>query len=178
MSTNTLEYSTPKCFYTGVIRHGGITKAVAAGIFLAGGIALAVLAHRAQNPMKLASLISVAALFAVTGIGFAWDWVANVEEIVRFTEEGIECGRRLWPWHRISEIGAIRCGDIIVSQFVTRPKGIWKCWRARSLPASPHLTSSQFSQLIDEIRTNIAARHPHVVFDREPKSSPIRGELF
>ena len=157
MSPPTLGYANPAVFYAGVYRHRSAGALAGIVAFAAFGLGAGwVACGHPMDPGARFPLFGLAAVF-LFGAGYlATMAAANRADAVRVTEDGIEHGRRFWPWARVASLtGALTRGgggrdDGVVIEFTTRRGGLKF---TRPLLTTPPLTPDQFSRLAAYPRT-------------------------
>ena len=73
----------------------------------------------------IAALFGSGSLAFVLMIVFAlYSWATTSKVQVRITEDGIECGRKFWPWERIAAISGQRFTWPEGVTLIMRPRGM------------------------------------------------------
>lgn len=97
-------------------------------------------------------------------------WASGREDRIRITEDGVEIGRKFWPWQQIGRVGvALGSGGVYLRVSV----GWLTC---RTLRTTPALTLAQYLELIELLSRQICPRFPHVKFDLPPSPAASASE--
>ena len=157
-----LNYSAPRTIFAGTFQFRttrSIVGAIAFGVFGAGFICSGLfldarwLGRLGLAGFGIGAMVVAAFLF--------YRWITRHEVAVRITEEGIESGRKIWAWHKISLIGGRSWGAEIALVMIPR-RGL-----LRTLPTTPPLTAEQFERIMTLVETYLADHCPDVKVDHE-----------
>lgn len=178
----TLAYANPRVFFAGAHRYRSplallglaLGAAVALGL---GYVAVQIMWNWGVGEAPAvrwgwAAMVALAAALMAFGTAYgAWGWVECWEVPVRVTEEGVEHGRRVWPWQEISDFGGNVAGPGGRVQLLFVPAGRRQIRFPRNLWTTPSLSAAEFADLVGRLTPYLAEHHPHVQVDPTPKSS-------
>jgi hypothetical protein len=174
MQSIPLSYSTPKIFFQGVRKYRGPEIFVGIALCLTFSVGFGFVAFLAPpGPRNFTSFeFGIAALFGAGSLAFAWmivfalySWATKSEVFVRITEDGIEHGRKFWPWERIAAISG---------EYFTWPEGVTLIMRPRGtvcreryLSVNRRLSEPEFVELMNRLKEYLSARYPQVRVELE-----------
>lgn len=170
--TPTLGYADPAVFYAGVYRHRSAAAVLCMAALACFGVAAgwAAYAGPMRVPLLRVPLYGLAAVLLL-GVGYlAATAAADRADAVRITEDGIEDGRRFWPWARVGSVFGLLAGGMaarrngVVIGFTVDRFGVPF---PHTLLATPALTVGQYAQLA----AFLSRAHPHVAVDPQPRRS-------
>lgn len=153
----TLEYANPRTFYTGSYQFRswnavlGTVLCLVFGAMFAWGIFKLSSMGSLPLPFQFSRAVLVGlTVLSIAGAGYyTWGLAARWEILVRISEDGIERGRRFWPWRNIKWIGGqLVAGGISLECHVSQPNAPIAWWPV-SLQTTPLLTRGE-SRCADE----------------------------
>ena len=167
MTTPTLDYSTPRVFFSGAYRFRSWNAILGIAFLLALTIATAVAAFRFNGPGQLSLTVFglLSAGFLVGAIWVIWLVIDGREEAVRVTEDGIEHNGRLLPWQTISYFGGVGGSNGVMLECHV---GRGRMRSVELLQTTPILTGKHYEALIKVLSAYLDSEFPHVEVGQDP----------
>ena len=165
--TPTLDYSTPRVFFSGAYRFRSWNAIFGVALLLALTIVTAVAAFRFDGPGRLSLPVFglLSAGFFVGAIWVAWLVINGHEETVRVTEDGIERDGQLLPWQTISYFGGVGSLDRVMLECHV---GRGRMRTVELLQTTPSLTGKHYDALIKVLSAYLDSEFPHVEVGEDP----------
>lgn len=177
----TLSYSAPRCLFDRGYRHRSWNQVIVGAVLLVFAAFVGWMLGKIppNPPMPFTAprvVLWVIAAACVLGVGWlGYKWIRNDVDNARVTEEGIEIGRRVYPWESITTVhGKNVAGGIMAQLDLRREAGagaFMTILRTRALMTTPFLTRGEFEKLMDDLAAQVVPHHPHVKLDRVPRTS-------
>ena len=167
MNTTTLNYSTPRVFFSGVYRVRSWDSVIGAAIFATLSASFGVGTLSANDiPLYGRGLLAAGTTLGLVGLTvILWQWSFNRERELRVTEDGIEYGGKHWPWHRITSLQGTRFMNSVTLEVYIGGRNLSL---ARLLPVTPNPTEAEYVALARVLSQFLAGVHPKVRVDPQP----------
>jgi hypothetical protein len=155
--TGQYSYRRPSVFFAGL-------AALTCGVVALVSLVISAL-HATWNWQAFATVAFVGGIggvMAYVGGMLLYFWITRMVNVLEISSAGIRYGKNFVAWDQVQRLGGANTGKGVQLFFHKRSRGPMSS--DRHLMITPELTTKQYEQLIQRLRTALADQYPEVQF--------------